>query len=86
MVRVRLKAVALEAALARRNIGKTEFAKLAGIHRTHLSDMLAGRVRPGPQTRRRILEALGGGQFDEFFEIVRGRGYPREHTLYRPAE
>ncbi len=68
MVRVRLKAAALEAALARRNLTKTAFAQLAGLHRTHLSDLLAGRTNPGPRTRRRLLEALNA-EFDDLFDV-----------------
>lgn len=69
MVTVRLKAAELETALARRNLTKTAFAHLAGLHRTHLSDLLAGRVSPGPRTRQRLLDVLGG-DFDEIFEII----------------
>ncbi len=72
-MRVRLKRAAVEAALLRRNWTKTALARLAGLHRTHLSDLLAGRTSPGPRTRQRLLEILGG-EFDDFFEIVRGRG------------
>ena len=71
MVRVRLKAAALEVALASRNLTKTEFARLVGLHRTHLSDMLAGRTNPGPRTRQRLLDALNAG-FDDLFEISGG--------------
>ncbi len=73
MIRVRLKRVAFEAALARRNMTKTALARAAGLHRTHLSDLLAGRASPGPRTRRRLLEALGAS-FDELFEIVGDEG------------
>lgn len=69
MSRVRLKAEAVEAALARRNITKTALAQAAGLHRTHLSDLLAGRASPGPRTRQRLLDVLCGA-WDEFFEIV----------------
>jgi transcriptional regulator with XRE-family HTH domain len=69
MIRVRLKAAAVEATVARRNMTKTELARLAGLHRTYLADLLAGRASPGPRTRRRLLDALGG-QFDDYFEIV----------------
>lgn len=71
-MRVRLKKAALEAVIARRNLTKTALAKRMGMHRTHLSDLLAGRTHPGPKTRERLLEALGGS-FDEFFEIVEPR-------------
>lgn len=72
-MRVRLKRAAIEAALMRRNWTKTSLAHLAGLHRTHLSDLLSGRTNPGPRTRQRILEILGG-EFEDFFEIVRDRG------------
>lgn len=68
-MRVRLKRDAVEAALVRRNWTKTTLVRLAGLHRTHLSDLLAGRANPGPQTRQRLLEILGG-EFDDYFEIV----------------
>ncbi len=71
-MKVRLKTRALEEALARRNLTKTAFASLAGLHRTHLSDLLAGRVSPGPRTRQCLLEALGG-KFDDFFVLEQGR-------------
>ena len=70
-MRVRLKHGTLEAAIARRNLTKTALAQRMGMHRTHLSDILAGRTHPGPKTRQRLLDALGG-TFDEFFEIVDG--------------
>jgi len=70
-MRVRLRHGALEAAIARRNLTKTALAQKMGMHRTHLSDILAGRTHPGPKTRQRLLDALGG-TFDEFFEIVDG--------------
>jgi transcriptional regulator with XRE-family HTH domain len=58
--------------IARRNLTKTALARKIGMHRTHLSDLLAGRTHPGPKTRQRLLDALGGS-FDEFFEIVEPR-------------
>ncbi len=68
VMRVRVKQDALEAALIRKNLTKTSFARLARLHRTYLSDVLADRVPPG-LVRQRILDALGGA-FDEYFEIV----------------
>jgi transcriptional regulator with XRE-family HTH domain len=70
MIRVRLKAAALEATVARRNMTKTELARLAGLHRTHLADLLAGRTNAGPRTRQRLLSVLGG-DFDDWFEVAR---------------
>lgn len=68
--RVRIRRAAVEEVLARRNLTKTAFARLVGLHRTHLSDLLAGRVQPGPRTRKRLLDALGS-EFDAYFEIVK---------------
>jgi transcriptional regulator with XRE-family HTH domain len=75
-MRVRLKRAALEAVIARRNLTKTALAGRMGMHRTHLSDLLAGRTHPGPKTRQRLLDALGAS-FDEFFEIVEPAGRRR---------
>gem|GEM_PF-2147153 len=75
-MRARLKRNALEKAILRRNLTKTAFARLAGLHRTHLEDLLAGRTSPGPRTRQRLLDVLGG-TFDDFFEIVSGSGKER---------
>ena len=72
-MRVRLKRAAVEIVLVRRNLTKTALALHAGLHRTHLSDLLAGRATPGPQTRCRLLEILGG-EFDDYFEIEERRG------------
>jgi len=72
-MQVRLKREVVEMAILRRNLTKTALARLAGLHRTHLSDLLAGRTAPGPQTRQRILDVLGG-VFDDYFEVMRVRG------------
>lgn len=69
MIRVRLKAAAIEATVTRRNMTKTEFARLAGLHRTYLADLLAGRANAGPRTRQRLLSVLGG-DFDDWFEVA----------------
>jgi len=81
-LRVRIKAAAIEEALARRNWTKTQLAGAAGLHRTHLSDLLAGRTSPGPRTRRRLLRVLGG-EFDDFFVLERKQRMDREpeHSL-----
>ena len=68
-MRIRAKRAALEAAIARRGLMKSALARAVGLHRTHLSDVLAGRVSPGPKMRQRLLAALGG-TFDDFFEMV----------------
>jgi transcriptional regulator with XRE-family HTH domain len=68
---VRVRQAALEAALARRNLTKTALAREMGYTRTHVLDVLAGRVSPGPKMQRRILDVLGGS-FAEFFEVING--------------
>lgn len=65
---VRIKRTAVEAAHARRNLTQTAFARLARLHRTYLSDLLAGQVSAGLRTRQRLLEVLGG-DFDAYFEV-----------------
>jgi len=82
-MRVRLKRAAIETVLVRRNLTKTALAGLAGFHRTYLSDLLAGRASPGPQTRQRLLEILGG-EFDDYFEIVGGRAPGRGPRARHP--
>ncbi len=68
-MRIRVRRAALEAALARRNLTMTALAREIGYTRTHVSDLLAGRVSPGPKMQQRLLDVLGG-TFDELFEIV----------------
>src|SRR5437879_55232 len=68
-VRVRLRRAAVEAYLARRNWTKSQLAGRTGIHRSHLSDLLAGRKSAGPHVRQRLLETLDAS-FDDLFEIV----------------
>jgi transcriptional regulator with XRE-family HTH domain len=70
--RVRVKRDALEVALVRKNLTKTAFARAARLHRTYLSDILAGRASPGPAARQRMLDVLGGS-FDDYFDIM-GQG------------
>ncbi len=85
-MRVRLKRAAVEMAILRRNLTKTALARLTGLHRTHLSDLLAGRTAPGPQTRQRLLDVLGG-EFDDYFEITRERERsPDEERIERLLE
>ncbi len=77
-MKVRVRRAALEAAIVRHNLTKTALAREMRMHRTHLSDLLAGRTHPGPRTRRRLLDALDG-TFDEFFEIVDAEARRRRH-------
>jgi len=66
---VLLRRAAIETRLARLNWTKSELAARAGISRGHLSDLLAGRKRPRPELRERLLNTFGA-TFDELFQIV----------------
>ena len=68
-VRVVLRRAAVETRLARLNWTKSELAARAGISRGHLSDLLAGRKRPRPELRERLLNTFVA-TFDELFQIV----------------
>lgn len=68
-VRVVLRRAAIETRLARLNWTKSQLAARAGISRGHLSDLLAGRKRPRPKLRERLLDTFGA-TFDELFQIV----------------
>ena len=72
---VRLKRSTVELKLARHNWTRTHLARLLGVHRSYLSDLLAGRKYAGPTTRQRLLEILGA-TFDDFFEIISVRTSP----------
>src|SRR2546430_6570311 len=63
-VRVVLRRAAVETRLARLNWTKSELAARAGISRGHLSDLLAGRKRPRPELRERLLNTFDA-TFDE---------------------
>ncbi len=73
----RLKREAVEAAVARRNMTLTALARLAGLHRTYLSDLLAGRTSPGPKTRQRLQEALEV-PWDDLFDLQEASNPPPE--------
>lgn len=83
-VRVRLRRNALEAQLVRRNWTRAHLAHLVGIHRSYLSDVLAGRRYVGPTLRQRLLETLGA-TFDDFFEIIAVRRSPPSDRKKRPS-
>jgi len=67
-IRVRVRARVVELALVERNITRREFARLIGIHPSHLSAVLCGRHPPGPKVRR-LLQAALRKTFGEVFEI-----------------
>ena len=71
-VRVRLRRSAVEMQLTRRNWTRAQFARLVGVHRSYLSDLLAGRKYVGPALRQRLLETLSA-TFDDLFEIIPAR-------------
>jgi transcriptional regulator with XRE-family HTH domain len=74
--RVRLKRSTIDVKLARYNWTRTHLARLLGVHRSYLSDLLAGRKYVGPTRRQRLLEILGA-TFDDLFEIIPASTSPR---------
>jgi transcriptional regulator with XRE-family HTH domain len=76
--RVRLRRRPIDVKLARHNWTRTHLARLLGVHRSYLSDLLAGRKYVGPTIRQRLLEVLGA-TFDDLFEIIPASTSPRPH-------
>ena len=58
--------------LNRLNMTQNELARLAGISSGYLSQLMTGKRRPGPETRRRLLEALAAA-FDDLFTLEAAR-------------
>lgn len=77
-MRIRVKRAAVEAAILCRHLTKAALARDMGYTRTHITDVLAGRVSPGPKMQQRLLDVLGG-TFDKFFEIVEPGRRRRRH-------
>ncbi|MXX93348.1 MAG: helix-turn-helix transcriptional regulator [Chloroflexi bacterium] len=53
--------------LNRQNISQNELAKKSGISSGYLSQLISGTRRPSPQTRRRLMGALGVMRFEDLF-------------------
>ncbi len=64
----RLEPHAVWERLNRLNMTQNELARLAGISSGYLSQLMTDRRRPGPETRRRLLEVLAAG-FDDLFVL-----------------
>jgi transcriptional regulator with XRE-family HTH domain len=56
--------------LGRLNISQNELAQKCGISSGFMSQLLSGERHAGPSTRRRIMEALPGVEFNELFEEI----------------
>jgi len=72
MVRIREKA--FDVLVARRSLSMKELAKMVGVTDTYLSNVKNSKwdkFKPGPQVRRKLLEALEC-EFDDIFEVVNG--------------
>lgn len=68
----RLKPRAVWERLNRLNMTQNELARLAGISSGYLSQLMTGKRHPGPETRRRLLEALAAS-FDDLFVLETAR-------------
>ena len=58
--------------LNRLNMTQNELARLAGISSGYLSQLMTGKRRPGPETRRRLLQAFSA-TFDDLFILEAAR-------------
>ncbi len=69
--RVRLKAEAVWELLNRLNLTQNELARRIGRSSGYLSQLINGERCPSPETRRRLMEALGVSDFDVLFVLER---------------
>lgn len=53
--------------LNRLNIAQNELARMAGISSGYLSQLMTGTRCPSPDTRRRLMKALGLTNFEDLF-------------------
>jgi len=72
MVTVKLNREAVEVAMVRNNLTQNALARNLGISSGHMSQVMAGRRRPSPQVRCRMLQCLRGYKFDDLFVIDHG--------------
>lgn len=66
LLTARLEPHAVWERLNRLNMTQNELARLAGISSGYLSQLMTGKRRPGPGTRRCLLQALEAA-FDDLF-------------------
>ena len=71
LYRVRLKPEAVWERLNRLNITQNELARRIGRSSGYLSQLINGERCPLPETRRRLMEALGVSDFDVLFVLER---------------
>ena len=53
--------------LSRLNIAQNELARMTGISSGYLSQLMTGTRCPSPDTRRRLMKALGVSSFEDLF-------------------
>ena len=78
MVTVKINREVVEIAMVRNNLSQNALARKIGISSGHMSQVMAGRRRPSPQIRRRMLQYLPGYNFDDLFVIEHGDGNKTE--------
>lgn len=57
------------ALLNRQNIAQNELARMSGISSGFLSQLMTGTRFPSPDTRRRLMRALGVAKFEDLFVL-----------------
>jgi transcriptional regulator with XRE-family HTH domain len=61
---------ALRRSLARLNVTQNQLARACGVSSGYMSQLLSGTRYAGPRTRKRLLDALPGIEFDVLFEEI----------------
>ncbi len=74
---VTLKTSVLKEEVAKRNLTHAELARMVNTNPAYLSRVVNGHSEPGPDFRRRLLDALGLS-FDALFEFHQPKSRKRE--------
>ena len=71
LFRVRLRPEAVWERLNRLNLSQNELARRTGRSSGFLSQLMSGERCPSPETRQRLMDALGVVEFDDLFVLER---------------
>jgi transcriptional regulator with XRE-family HTH domain len=68
-IKVNIRPKALLLILARRNMSQNSLGRGADLQSGHVSQLISGKRNVSPSTRKKILSALEGIEFDEIFAV-----------------